>query len=184
MSLPRFERGQVLKAEDLQRLVDAVVARIGGGANSLVRRSGNNVVLDAVPDFSRTPRQVLFFKVVNPEADDVITCHHYNPATGITGAANIVVAKPWAFRLTPFHGNSVTYYNGGTFSFSYSDYATRVATNGDGETQTQILTPDYWAGEVIRAVRGDTGLTYGANNAHVVWEDLNLAGRYWAEEPA
>ncbi len=91
----------------------------------------------------------------------------------LNGTATVYVAKPWMLRRSPFDGLTV---NG--VSYEYSAVNTRTASNDD-DSETQVITPDYFAGEVILVVGRSTGITTDAGLS-IEWEDVNTAGRCWA----
>lgn len=76
-------------------------------------------------------------------------------------------------NLLHIAGGSITFIDGTTVSYSSVTKNSRIATVGT-ETQDQILTPDYYVGEIIYGFYAPDG-TYD-------WIDLNVAGRQWAED--
>lgn len=101
--------------------------------------------------------------------------------TEIEGPVNILVAKPWTLRRTPFDG--VIYNN---FLYTYIDQSTRDATDQSppNKIERQFITPTYFtvAGEAptiycVRTVRGGTSVALSIQGL-----DLNVDGRAWATD--
>lgn len=136
----------------------------------------------------RTGACVARFRVKSVQ-DDYITCRTWDGTT--EGTTDVKVAKPYTLRKTPLHGKTLTI-NGNVLAFNYTGVSTRIVTKGTA-TQTQIIVPGYiatgtgYGGHEIWAVIGigrGTGvvLNPGANEERIVWQDLNLDGRYWAKQ--
>ena len=133
-------------------------------------------------------RAVRQFRVLRVEADAVI-CRMISPTSGDLLQTEVAVAKPWHLRQNALDGATKTYADGRAFSWSYSSDRERTATRtSDGETNDEVVTPDYIPGdqnggddqgEIITAIRLDTGLTDG-DDRRIKWQDLNDAGRFWA----
>jgi hypothetical protein len=108
---------------------------------------------------------------VQYEADDCLIC------TDDSGN-QVVVAKPWLIRRSPFDGQVV---NG--ISYTYSGVNRREAWDGEETTETQLITPNYFNGAVILAVRHDTNVQVTAGtNVNAEWIEISNA-RSWAETP-
>ncbi len=103
----------------------------------------------------------------------------YADGTDVLGPVNILVAKPWILRRTPFDG--VIFNN---FLYTYIDQSTRDATDQSppGKIERQVITPAYFLNTRIycaRIVRGGTGV---ADSIRAL--DLNVDARAWAtDEP-
>lgn len=104
-----------------------------------------------------------------------------------------VIAKPYLLRRYAFDGKQVVF-PGITVSYVYGSNAVRVASqvveegeDPDYEDETQVITPSYFVGDQIMAVKseevtiwyesGDTRWTMRTK-----WVDMNTAGRAWAVE--
>lgn len=137
----------------LERLLGDLDARIvpGGGSAGLVR-----------------------FARVTTWDDDTLVGNLWDPVAQAAGP-QITIAKPYALRKTPFHNQSIEYADGSIITYTYSTQRRRLAVMGQDQ-EYQIVTPDYWAGEIIDVVRGRTGIS------DVVWRDINSGGRQWARE--
>lgn len=101
-----------------------------------------------------------------PPLEDIRSFEITSIEDDFIGCTNGVIWKPFLLRRTPFDGEIV---NG--ITYTYSDGETRSATDGV-DTETQLITPDYYIGEEILCVLTQIG-----------YVDLNTAGRCWAVEP-
>lgn len=113
---------------------------------------------------------------------DYIVCRAFD---GTETGVDVAVAKPYLLRP------SMT--TRGVFTYTYTSDVERQSTDtGDSSTEDQIVTPSYLTDEVIYAarVRRGTGVvTDGvvgeqANAEPILWLDLNVDGRMWAEVSA
>lgn len=136
---------------------------------------------DALEDFlSSNSATITYFAQVQSVHNDYLTCLRYNPVTDTT-STEIKVAKPYNLRRTPFDTETITYIDGQSIEYQYLDDSERTATDTNSlDSESQVVTPRYYVGEVIRIVYGDTGLEDGSS-APILWEDLNTAGRVWAK---
>ena len=114
-------------------------------------------------------------------SNDTITCRAWDGTNN--GETDIVVAKPYRLRKTPWDGVTVSYdFNGTIYSIAYSYLTTsgfRTAQVTVGTTQTtesQAIIPIYKVGEIIYATEPDGG----TDLASVSWLDLNVDARAWA----
>ena len=101
----------------------------------------------------------------------------YSDGTEVLGPTDILVARPWTLRRTPFDG--LIYNN---FLYTYIDQDTRDATDQSppGKTERQYITPEYVLGSIIycaRIVRGGTSVSLAIRGL-----DLNVDGRSWATD--
>ena len=97
--------------------------------------------------------------------------------TEIEGPVDILVAKPWTLRRTPFDG--IIFNN---FLYTYIDQSTRDATDQSppGKTERQFITPAYYLGSTlycVRTVRGGTSVSQSIQGL-----DLNVDARAWATD--
>lgn len=150
---------------------------------SIEERIGQPVVREAELGKLAVLRKL---KIVSASNDHVV-CNPYDADNDATGTDTVNVAKPFELRHTPFHGATIAYPDGnGDITYSYSSQRARTASrtiDGDTLTETQIVIPDYWVGDIIVAARsliGGTGVT--VSGTVLVWEDINTAGRMWARE--
>ena len=113
-----------------------------------------------------------------------------------------VVAKPHLLRWENYDYGSLGAAINGVI-YEYRSQGEREASNEDGSiTEVQLVTPDYYVGEVILAfkrgdLRSETGVKDGDPTAPLdlippgvdprdffkrsaIWEDANNAGRCWA----
>ena len=97
--------------------------------------------------------------------------------TEILGPVDLLVAKPWTLRRTPFDG--IIFNN---FLYTYIDQSTRDATDQSppGKTERQYITPQYYLNSTIycvRTVRGGTSVSQSIQGL-----DLNVDARAWATD--
>lgn len=120
-----------------------------------------------------------YFKIVSVGSNS-LTCNEYNPVADSVASETTVVAKPFMLRLAPFDGETIEFPNGDEITYEYdADNPERKRVSDDGiVTKTQLITPMYYIGEIIRATGIVTGLT--ASGENIVFEDDNTAGRLWA----
>lgn len=114
-------------------------------------------------------------------SNDYLTCTRYYEADDDDGDT-VYIAKPWQLRWEPFDGQTIAYPSGQSVAYNLINHYTRLADDGT-DTETQIMTPEYFVGEIIDAYRRQTNVLDPAGN-NITWSDLNTCGRFWAEEPA
>lgn len=121
-----------------------------------------------------------YFKVASP-ADwyqhrdgDAILAHPWDGTT--EGEDAITIAKPHKIRRTPFDQTGL--HNGIKYEYALPTLMSRKSIKGEGEAEvrlTFVVTPSYYAGEIIEARRGPTLLD------DVVWQDTTV--RTWGLHP-
>lgn len=105
--------------------------------------------------------------------DDYLVCRAWDGVT--EGVSDLLVAKPYLLRRTPFHGKTV---NGLTYSFVS---ATQVSVTSGTTTETWVITRPYSENDLLFvAPAGSTGVNYGT--VAVTLFDLNADGRAWAQQ--
>ena len=178
--LKRLKPGAVLSASDYQVLVDAARAFTGStGAAAIYDRTGAH----QRSVHSGGDVEVRRFRFVSSQNDYVIAQQWEGTdenGDDVWGKQERV-AKPWKLRRTPFHGQTI---NGITYSYTGIDQ--RTATRGSDE-ETQVIVPAYYAGgdyhDELRCIKGQIGGTgVEVNDEDVLWSDLNVDGRAWAQE--
>lgn len=131
--------------------------------------------------------QLRSFQVVSIQ-DDYITCNTWVPSTETAGSDDVYVAKPYLLRTTPFDTIAITYQNGDEITYTYDTERRRLATLtavGTDPEEFQVVTPDYYVGEIVVAKNGKSGVLFdegGEDEAPIIWEDINQAARLWARE--
>ena len=103
-----------------------------------------------------------------------IDCYLWDSDTSAWEATTTSVLKPYDLRKSTYSGNTITYTDGTSVTYSatgVTDTYERVADYGGAETETQSITSPYAVDEVLQVYKD------GAN-----WADLNTAGRHWAAE--
>lgn len=173
-------RGEPITAEFLNFVADHVLRRVTVAQNGRATVKNGRLTLDL--DGPAAPPVIRYMRVQSVEAD-YITAIAYNPATDTEIGAEISVAKPYGIRQTPFDGQTISYDDGTSLSYSYSTQRKRTATDtSDSSTEEQVVTPDYFVDDEIQAMRMNTGLQDTSGN-DIMWVDMNtMTPRYWATE--
>jgi len=168
-----WRRGDPITATKLNQPVDAI--RQLRGAVAPPRQ-----VFDDVAAALASP--VYQYKVVSTHGDYLIAEAHTGVPTAETDSPRTRIAVPYLLRRTPFDGLSRN-----AISYTYTSDTERTATDADDDTESQQITPDYVAGDIIYAVRapqGGTGVTItnaAGDTVALEWLDLNADGRAWAQ---
>ncbi|NRA58251.1 MAG: hypothetical protein HRU13_09095 [Phycisphaerales bacterium] len=171
--IPR--KDQRISAKDQRDLRDAALAGV-----PRVRPTAQIAGLPGAGRVQAGAVQVAAFEIVRA-LGDYLVCKVVLE-TGEAGTATVNVAKPWQLRRTPFDGQTV---NG--IAYAYTGDNARTGTDSEDNTEDQQVTPDYFAGARILAIRGITGGTgvsvvqEQGGNVRPAWQDLNDAGRVWAQ---
>lgn len=103
----------------------------------------------------------------------------YSDGSDVIGPVDILVAKPWILRRTPFDNQIFN-----NFLYEYIDQETRTATDQSppNKVEIQYTTPAYFLNSRIycaRIVSGGTGVSQSIRAL-----DLNVDARAWAtDEP-
>ena len=108
-----------------------------------------------------------------------------------------LIALPGLFQRKTWVGQEITYPDGLTVAYANRALHERLATQvlGEGASEDPIeevqrLTPSYYIGEEITAIRRSPALQVIDSSGlydfprSVYWEDLNVGGRCWAVVPA
>lgn len=188
-------------ARDLNTIVQAVLRRLYGGRDTEVGYYGDRVTIGSnglvagLPDILN---YVAPFTVVQ-ELDDLLLCIPFslpvagtpplwtNPVWSSPFVGNstplIYVAKPFDLQKSPWNGKSLIV-NGVATTYIYTGIGQRNAN-----MTAQQITPNYFAGDVILAVRAPTGLLTPptqnqAPQQYVIWQDINNSARIWAGSSA
>lgn len=166
-----LKRGSTFGTDWLQEVADGGVYRANGLRNQVRNTQGGMTI--ASPDIT-SPFPVLA-EIVSIDYN-ILTCVLNTPGATTVGYRILVARPPLLVRT----GNSqITYPNGQTITYTYSGTQTRSASDGTN-SETQVITPQYYVGEIIVAIPLWTGFTY--NSQYVTYVDLNTAGRCWAKE--
>lgn len=104
-------------------------------------------------------------------ASDHLVCRSWDGAA--EGAVDVLVAKSFLLRKTPFDGQSR---NG--VAYVYTTDVERVADNGTA-TETQVVVEPYVVGDEVYATRQPLR---GTGVEGVDWLDDNRDGRAWAKK--
>lgn len=186
----RWQKGDPITAEKLNEMFQSTLDAIIGGADIEAKRIGNNVVINLAQQAKGVEEHNPFIKVVSV-GDDSIEGVLYNPYTSYTSTDQRYCFKPYSLRRTPFDGTTVTYLDGTAIAYTYftgsDSYRKRIATNvSTSESIIEVITPDYYADEILRIHRGNWGTTNPDTTASdiLIWEDMNIGAKAWAKEPS
>lgn len=208
---PDARSGFGITAEWLNQLKNAIPRTITGGDGASVKRMGDRYVIEQqqFPENEQISEVHTF--VVLIEYDDVLACvsaismplpFYHDPNLGWNLLANgenggvIYVAKPRWLRRTfyerslsaiPVHANTSVGFThvetGKRISRTVIESIGQDALPYFGPSHIEVITPSYFSGEVIRAVRSDSGLFIieqdRSTQTPVTWIDINDAGRSW-----
>jgi len=184
-ALPPWRRGAPVTARRLNRIQQNQVRTLRGGPGVTVRVAGQEVTIRNANRVGRDLGLVQMMEIYDI-FDDHLECYLYNAVDAEAGTQVVFVARPYQLQRTPFDGEIIVYANGQSVEYTYVDDRKRSADDGSS-SETQVMTPDYYEGDIILAIRniaGGTGLTAtkGATTIAIQWMDLNTAGRFWAKE--
>lgn len=101
------------------------------------------------------------------------TFQEYDATLEATADFVCYVAKPYILQKSPWNGQTL---NGTTYS-AYTLPGERTATTG-GDAVQELIHPAYFPGDIIKAVKGVTGL-YDPDGVLIIWQDENEAARRW-----
>jgi hypothetical protein len=165
---------------DKQRIGAAIRARSLNALRN--KQAAQNVRFNETEKALRTRLGIgpKYFKIVTIE-DDFLTANPFFPGDESVGTDVVPIGKPWMLQRTPFDTNTITYPNGENLEYTYdATNPERKRVSDDGTfTLVQFMVPMYFVDEIIRASAIWTSLI-DSNNAEIVWEDDNTAGRHWA----
>lgn len=158
--IPRFSRGNRLKASELNTISKTLNADRGAAPSSQVKSAARGA--------GRCRR----FEITEISGD-YLTCTP--KGTGNESGETTLIARPYLLR------RSLTTWNG--IAYTYANDQERTATlSPDSEVQKVI--PTYVVGDEIFAMRaiGGTGVM-DDEDVEIFWIDLNLDARAWAHDP-
>ncbi len=175
-----LRRGDVLRRPKRFRTGEIIpgAKRLNELADPLTRLGIPAVSVEAVPP--QAPYLQVYQARVNFIVGDYLQVRELTvlpDGTEIEGPVDILVAKPWTLRRTPFDG--LVFNN---FLYSYIDQSTRDATDQSPprKTERQYITPPYYLNSTIycvRTVRGGTSVSLSIQGL-----DLNVDARAWATD--
>ena len=166
-----------------------------------LNQAGNAVAYAAAAqrmrEEARGPNAIPFPCTVVTVHDDYLVCR---PLNITVSDADFYVAKPWELRKTPFDTKTLPNKDGTLLSYAYSTTDTQARTvtdTTDSSTEDQVVVPAYvprqtisdttYPGTEITVQRVHLGpnvsfLGSGNMTVEVEFEDMNRAGRAWAED--
>jgi hypothetical protein len=114
---------------------------------------------------------------------DYLLCSGIDPTTG-EEYESIAVAKPYMLQRSPWQNREVDYPSGINVKYYYYSNGTRrrvVDRDEDEDDEYQIITPDYFAGDVLTVVRAQMPEQTSTGEGEAIeWMDLNTGARVWA----
>lgn len=128
--------------------------------------------------------------VLYEEREDILKCREWSFANNaIVSDAEVRLAKPYLLQTTPFDTNTIENADGENVAYAYTAVNERTLTfDGDSsDTEAQVIIAKYnpphngYHGDILWGIKvPSTGITY--SGVPVLWLDLNLDGRHWAED--
>lgn len=166
----------------LARLEGVLVAlshlRTGGGITASMR-PGQSLTLSGPGTRRPSIGSIQVQRVqVQSEEDDYLVVRAMDQEDTVDDA-DLILAKPFTLRKTPYDGKTVN-----DVQYTYSSSSVRQCTAG-GFTWTERLTPPYAQEDELLAIIGFGG-TPGLDDVDdqpVNWLDLNVDGRRWVPDP-
>ena len=184
--LPREPSGNAKEVSWFRILLKCVLQRsikVGPGLRASYRVDGTLIELEGRAASGGAGGTIQQYKVT-VISDDSITCRTWDGTTD--GTSDVIVAKPYRLRKTPWNGITVVYdFNGTSYSIVYSYLATpgfrtaQVTVGGTQTTESQAIIPIYKVGDIIYATEPEGGTDVFVGSA-VTWLDLNVDARAWA----
>ena len=173
-------RGNIVRHPEKWRENEPISARKLEELRDGVDRLIEGTTTEQLQGEARLFRQVFQAQIFAISGDylSVREYREYPAAPPFVGTAQILVARPWLLRRSPFDGSS---WNG--IGFTYSDDQTRTATQA-ATTEVQRITPAYVVGDIIYcAGRVYGGVAVDLTGVPLTGLDMNVDGRSWAAEP-
>jgi hypothetical protein len=178
-----------LSAEALNKLVRTALREIRGGQSTDVSYYGDRVTIKSTevnPQLDDVTNYLAQFVVLQeyadyllcvpftqPTNDDGWLPQVYNASLNPNPLMPVYVAKPYLLQQTPWSGQTVEV-NGESILYTYTGVGVRLAN-----VISQQISPNYFPGDVILAVRTLTGYSSPNGNGPITWMDLNLGARIW-----
>lgn len=191
--ITKWQRKKAITSDRLNEIRDQVTASLQGADGLAVSEIGRHRIIRN-NKHPANPFAISLFRVrVKEIKDDHLVCKLFIPdaATGKQeDTPDIFVAKPFELRKTAFDTKTFTYPNGQNITYTFASSVQDERTADDGtDTETQIMTPQYFVDTEIIAIRGidgSTGVTITVTDVvepiRLEWEDINNAGRFWAKK--
>lgn len=186
---PQFDKGQRLKAKDLQFLSDRTIKSVRSGGNGRVRFSRDQLTVSAGRQAGQFLGRIAAMRIYTVLSDALI-CNTFDVFTN-TYSSNVFipVAKPISLQRSYWDGEEVSMPFGRLYGYTYSTAASYggmrrevydlTTSTASTLSETQVVTPYYFTGDIIRVLRCGTGVAT-SSGAVCGWEDINSGGRAWA----
>lgn len=115
---------------------------------------------------------------INSSDGDVLLVQFFDNGDGSLTGAEFPAAKPYLLRRTPFDGETISYINGDSITYTYTNDYTRTHDDGTDSADFTVY-PTWFVGEVVKLEQVNTGILY--NSSPVVWEVVDTSARQWTE---
>ena len=171
MPAPEFKAGQTqISARDLNWMSRAIVNILKGLMPLGMSDPGNGTFTanPVIPSLGGS--KIVLVKVTSVQGDYLV-CRTWDGAT--LGSADIIVAKPYTLRVTPFDGQTI---GGVTYANIFVDGSQRSATTAAG-TELHRVFAAYAVGDSILAARVGPQADIVVADIAAEWIDLNVDAR-------
>jgi hypothetical protein len=173
-------KGQALTAKGLDaNIVKGPQRGMAVSGNADLRRFQDGLSVD-LPDSGGVAGASNYFRwaQIISVSEDYLVCKAFNVIAGTTSGDNFNVAKPYLLQQYPFNGESITYIDGETITYTKDATDPEYKRNhNDGVTSADfVITPNYFVGERIIIMKVPTYINATLYN----WVELAM-GRYWAQ---
>lgn len=171
---PNYIEGEVIVARKVQTGIVDYNANDGNGGLESVTYVDLNLAGREWQGITSS----LFTGTITAINNDYLTIS-YQP-DGLDEAEDVLIAKPFMLRKTPFDGQTV---NSITYAYDEDDENKRIATE-DGEDREEYLRPAYYVGEEITIARIPQEITVENDSGAEIelrYVDANTSGKSWVE---
>ena len=182
-SEPSGSAKEVTWFRQLLRCIRERTVKVGPGLRVSYKTDGALIEMKGVEGGGASGKEIQQYKIVSIQ-DDYITCQTWDGTT--QGTDNVLLAKPYRLRKTPWDGVTVTYdFNGTTYSILYTYLATpgfrtaQVTTGGNQTTENQAIIPIYQVGDIVYGSNPEGG-TETFVGSEITGLDINVDARAWA----
>jgi hypothetical protein len=172
-------KGQAVTANSTNANARAVQRGQTYSGNVNRRNFQEGVAVDFPQNGSVAGSSVYFrWAVVEAVYADYLECKLYNPVAGSTSGATFAVAKPFLLQQTPFDGETITYIDGESVTYTADGTDPEYKRNHDNGIMAAdfVVTPNWFIGEQIIIMQ----MPVLVNGTLYNWVELAM-GRYWAE---
>ena len=173
------KKGEPITAKRTNERTHGVQQAMKVGANMESRMIGKTKIVKATDQLA-PPKNASQIKnaIINEVFEEYIDCNFYNERSATDTGQQVFVAKPLQFRPSFYDGETISYPNGD--SISYTKDATnpewkRQADDGTNEYDQYVI-PAWRVGEVMRIAQCESSVQ--VDNVYLQW--VELESRVWA----